>query len=61
MGNFSGEYQFLLETREDVGISGQFRFDDLQCNQTFDFAVRRFVNRAHSTAAQPTDNFVAAS
>src|SRR5262249_45048909 len=56
-----GKDQLLLEAIDDRGVPGKIRTDDLQCNNAIHFAVARFVNRAHTAAAESFEDFVALS
>ena len=53
-----GQDQFVLETGENVGPAGEFGTNDFQRDETIDFAISRFVDRAHASFAEELQDFV---
>ena len=59
MGDLPGENQLLLETEQNIGISGQISTNDLERHQTVQFAVPRFIDGPHPTLAEDLQNLIA--
>ena len=59
VGNLPRRKQFLLEARQDCGVLGHLGANQFQRDNLIDFAIDRFVNRAHPAFAQYRENFKA--
>ena len=59
MRDLAGEKQLLFKSLENAGMARQFRAYHLQGHQAVEFAIPRFVDRAHAALAQEFQNFVA--
>src|SRR5437763_204853 len=59
VSDLMGEYQFLLETIENGGVSRQFRSNHFERDHAIHFAIPRPVNRAHAPFAEKLENLVA--
>src|SRR5579864_43377 len=61
VGDLPGEYEFLLETLENFGITGEFRPDDFEGNDAVEFEVFGLVYGTHAAFAENLQNLVAVS
>jgi hypothetical protein len=61
VGNLVGRQQLLFESRQDGGVRGEVRTNQFKRYESIQFAVRSFVNGAHSAFAQQLEDFVAAA
>ena len=59
VGDLGGQKQFLLEAVNDGLVAGQVGPDDFQRHHAIQFAVARFVDRAHPAFAEDLQDFVA--